>query len=1358
MSRFTTEAYEALLRDEQNPEQKQDKSFLLNAYNSMVSKDTESPAGYGNLAELDNIVKQETTPSSYLYKKKSLTELANDPEFQTRADRFLDGIGSNEEIFEYLRDANFSLSSAMVRSFQTGNWTEDQKEDYLYLQNAFNNAEVRGFKEKFNLVKNATGDILLDPLNIVTAIFAIPSGGATVAGRAAIGEAARQGVKRLTKAKLKQKIASETAKSYALYGAAEGMAWGGLHNYFMQDMDIDLGVAQDIDYGSLLKAAGIGTAIGGGIGGGLGYGVGRHFGKDKFVDKEFKFVREDNIDYVGPTNRELELAKYEIDAVMHKLDDDQYEDIFFNINDDMPIYNRDGVPINPETNKPYAHVGKRLKEFGARRQHDLNFLLAKTIGKPTTEFLQLAERSETLQNFLRSLRYDYDVKLFSDSKRTISKVNLNTGGQSGKTYGEAIGDYFGKFHFGLAKSFNNLYRTGYRGKLLQEQNDNLLMLLRDENLGKRFSVEGNKALKVGKEYRGILIDEDMANAYNGVKTILDDIYDEAKSLGLFKPNTLNKGGYFPRLFNYSSIEKDFGLGEGSKFKQLLINSGHADPTNAKQMFKVRGADGEEVIDEATGKPLLVSKFDDEGTDLDTFGRNFAREAAGGRKITKDGKKVDVDVEAVQKTAKGIYADQYTGFFLGAFKVNANPDKVDVDVEDLTPAEKLKAQRLKADAIMEDMLQYKYTPFELRQKGRGDSNGYLQPRRFTNIKDDDMAEFLEGNVQDVLEQYTTNIAQSMARKKYFGATLGEFDNNIVTKIIAELGGGTEGNKVGDKIRTIFKQVTGVEQYRNTLIGKSRFAQALSDWGKLSQQMAHLPFATLSSITEPFILLTRVGTHEVPETIGNIGKALVSEGSNVVDRTLKSIKRIGTSDIKTVEQAKARGLQKGFKDLDDLQWQELYQTGLALEQSVQERIAGLAGEALHGSTFFGVFTVKEAQNAFFKSNLLTQWTKAVQLASFQTGKMMLRNRARDLARHADGTVKLSKKRLQYYQGQLAELDIDSNAAINWYRKSIDSSGKFNPNLSKGLFNPRNKQEAILQAEQQNFYKENILGGANRFTKEVILNPSAAEANRPLWFSSPSGSLLTQFAGYPTVFNNTILKRFIRESVNYPTLVGASKVLPTMMLMTGVAHVGNLIRSQGQSMQDYETGADLPTGQVISSAVRRWGGFGPIDYVNRFAGEYSDRKAGNITASFKAISGPLGQDVIDSIAYRRGLVELAATNLPYQSFYDIIFGEGTRKELRTKAREIDKGSFISRDPFAERSPSTADIFGSGSRRTRRNENRIFYDRGGIVMNVSNVKDEPDERLDKLTGEMYNNTSRSAQDLSDRELKAQMEGLKLQ
>ena len=62
--------------------------------------------------------------------------------------------------------------------------------------------------------KDVAGDVLLDP-NIVTALFAIPSGGATVAGRAAIGEAARQNA-RLTKAKLQDAITKETAKSYGL--------------------------------------------------------------------------------------------------------------------------------------------------------------------------------------------------------------------------------------------------------------------------------------------------------------------------------------------------------------------------------------------------------------------------------------------------------------------------------------------------------------------------------------------------------------------------------------------------------------------------------------------------------------------------------------------------------------------------------------------------------------------------------------------------------------------------------------------------------------------------------------------------------------------------------------------------------------------------------------------------------------------------------------------------------------------------------------------------------------------------------------------------------------------------------------
>ena len=1328
MSRYTFQAYQELMRNKNLEDPTKEKENNLASFFGEINKPSldDNPIGYQQMAELDSQIQKDITPvktiTSSATGKKSLTQLANDPEFAVRAERFLDGIGSNENIFEYLRDADYSLGSAVVRSFQTGKWSEDQKEDYVYLRDAFNNSELRGFKEKFGMVKDVAGDVLLDPLNILTGLFAIPSGGATVAGRAAIGEAARQGVKRLTKAKLQDAITKETAKSYGLYGAAEGMAWGGLHNYFMQDMDIDLGLGQDIDYGQVLAMAGVGAGFGAGVGGAIGAASGKYH--SKFVDKEFKFVNEDNIDFVGPNSRELELAKYENDAILHKFDDEQSEDIFFNVNDDLVKFNEDGVPLNPETNKPFADVGKRLEKFKDKRVHDLNWALSKSIGKPTTEFLELVEQSPTLENFLRKLRYDYDVGLVTEGKRSKKNAVLLNGSEAETqwTYGEYIGQLFGKYHYGLAKSFNNLYRTGYRNKLLEEQNNSLKFLLRDEQLGRTFLEQGDESVNklIGKSYKDILIDEDLATAYIGTRKILNDIFDEANDLGLFRPDTTNKGAYFPRFFNYSSIEKDFGLGEDSKFKNLLIKSGHADPTNEREMFKVKDAEGNEILDDA-GKSIEVSRYDDLGTDITSFGRNFATEAAGKRRIIKEGKSVKV-----------------------------------TEVKDLTSLELDKAKELKADAIIQDMLQYRYTPFDLRQKGVGDSHGYFQARRFRNLKDNDLDEFLEGDVQDILEQYTTDISQSMARKKYFGNTLREFDEKEVSKIIDELGGGDEANKVGDKIRTLFKQVTGIEQYKDSLIGKSKFARAASDWGKLSQQMAHLPFATLSSITEPFILLSRVGTHEVPETLGFIANGLVKEGNNIVDRSIKAVKRIGTADIKTVKDAKAAGLQKGFKDLDDWQWQELYQTGLALEQSVQERIAGLAGEALHGSTFAGIFTVKEAQSAFFKSNLLTQWTKAVQLASFTTGKMMIRNRIRDLYNHSTGKVLIKdKKLLKYYDGQLEELGINKTTALQWYKNSLNSKGEFNPNASKGLFNPLNDAQKELQSFQQDFYKNNILGGANRFTKEVILNPSAAEANRPLWFSSPAGSLLTQFAGYPTVFNNTILKRFVREMKTYPLQVGLPKVIPTVALMTGVAHIGNLIRSQGKSLQDYQTGQDLPTGEVILNAYRRWGGMGPIDYVNRFTDASDARKSGLITSSLKAFAGPLPQDVIDAIAYRRGLAEVAATNLPYQSFYDIIFGDGTRKNIRTKARKIDQGKSL----LTEDTPSIGNLFGSGPIKGRRKKDSFkpLFNKGGIVKNVSNVTDEPDEMQSRVTKQPFNATSEAAQDIEDRELKSQMEGLGL-
>ena len=78
----------------------------------------------------------------------------------------------------------------MVRSFQAGKWTEEQKKDYTYLQSEFMNADVKGFRENFGMVKDMGGDILLDPLNILSLLFAIPSGGQSLTANAALATAA----------------------------------------------------------------------------------------------------------------------------------------------------------------------------------------------------------------------------------------------------------------------------------------------------------------------------------------------------------------------------------------------------------------------------------------------------------------------------------------------------------------------------------------------------------------------------------------------------------------------------------------------------------------------------------------------------------------------------------------------------------------------------------------------------------------------------------------------------------------------------------------------------------------------------------------------------------------------------------------------------------------------------------------------------------------------------------------------------------------------------------------------------------------------------------------------------------------
>jgi hypothetical protein len=151
----------------------------------------------------------------------------------------------------------------------------------------------------------------------------------------------------------------------------------------------------------------------------------------------------------------------------------------------------------------------------------------------------------------------------------------------------------------------------------------------------------------------------------------------------------------------------------------------------------------------------------------------------------------------------------------------------------------------------------------------------------------------------------------------------------------------------------------------------------------------------------------------------------------------------------------------------------------------------------------------------------------------------------------------------------------------------------------------------------------------------------------------------------------------------------------------------------------------------AARRTGITGPYDYAYRYDSEM-DRNVGPVAALVKAVGGPAVQDGVDALLYRKNFVEVAATNAPFYSAYDMIFGEGTKKNIRR-------------------------IAAGRAKEKEKKFKPIKYSKGGIVTNVPNVKDEPDEMVNRNTGLPFNATSEAAQDIEDRELKSQMEGLGL-
>ena len=1097
--------------DDPHPETVNQANTLYNKYNATVDESDSEESVYDKTDLMNKVVSnselyitptlQEQNPTKY-----TLDDLEKDDEFTLRAERFLTSIGSGDDIFEYLRDSNFSPSAALLRASQAKDWSQQNKEDYNYLRNKFDNASVGGAFQVAKLLKDSFIDVLTDPINILALPLIVVSGGV---GGIALGAAGR-----LSASTALKNASTRFAQSNLMKGASIGMTEGAMDGALIgtgnQLTDIETNLRQSIDASDILKQ----TAIGGSLGAAFGLLGG---GAANFL-----------------SNRRIRKAT-----------------------DEFELNEKTTNDLKGETDPDIVENTNEINTFWST-------VVGSTVGKPTTPLKPIIEASETLEKFLKYIRYDALRDIFDGG--TVEKV-VESWGLASNRRGAA---YYTEFK----KALQGLKRKGFFKLELEAKTKRQLRLLMNEP-NRKVDLDGSE------------IGDDIVDASRKLRTVFNQIRKDGGRIEdldgnvldevLFSPGQFVKN-YFPRHWIWENVK-----GKQSILKQLIIKAGHADPLD--DIKPVKGVT-------ATGKHIDVVLEEQVSKDQDIFGSIL-----GTRRSFLDLAKEKLGNQTTYTGTDGV---KYTG----------------------EAAIKRRAQELKADAIVQNMIDRKTTPFLVRDMKAGEKVSAMQNRPFGNISDEDLLKygFIDDDVESILYNYAMNAGQNIEKVRYFGRGIEQFNERFIEPIRQELlQAGISDNQITKTLeRTIelYKRTTG----QDVPIFKNKYMRNAADFLKLTQQLAHLPFATISSLTEPLIVLSRADLADTPAIVKSYTKA----GSMQVKKNFATfLDRMSALRGKEV---------RGLRALDNEDYIEAYKASIALEQSAADRIQAMYGEAM------GDNWMRKTSNLFFNINILQPWTETVQLAAFNIGKERTARIAKELATGKDMFGrKLSKNKIKKREEMLAEIGVDRNNAVNTYNRSLDQNGILNEEKWK----------------ESNFYNQEIIPSSNLFAREIILNPAVAEANKPLLFSTPSAQLLIQFAGYPTAFNNVVLKQMLREMYRYP-VTGGARVMAATTLMTGVASITNAIRSRGASLEeDYE-------GEIIVEAVRRWGGLGPVEYPYRFAQGYK-YGGGQAGALLKAPTGPLVGDVVDAIAYRHTGPEMIVQNFPGYS----ALSPETRKELRAWAR---------------------------------------------------------------------------------------------
>ena len=557
------------------------------------------------------------------------------------------------------------------------------------------------------------------------------------------------------------------------------------------------------------------------------------------------------------------------------------------------------------------------------------------------------------------------------------------------------------------------------------------------------------------------------------------------------------------------------------------------------------------------------------------------------------------------------------------------------------------------------------------------------RKLSLLDETVIDDYLDNSVQNLVSDYIHQSAAFIRRKELLGEDLAEFVKKHINPIQQRL-----------KAKGKDKKLTGgefgeLEQLKNLYLittgqvarPSNKAASLFNDIAIVGNQLALLPFATITSLSEVAVPLVKGAGRAGFKKAGKDEPKLAQGGVRTLWETANDYRKMWWNDVWTKE----------LKDARPEALRELNRFNRAMGQASQDRALAMFGQGFSRRA-------TRAQNLFFKYNLLHDWTRFVQLTSFNVGKSKIYENLHQLATNKTlGKLSrnLSDKQKIRLENELKELGVDVTAGIKWVQSGGKSQGKF--------------------------YNESLLPSAARYVDEVIMNPTAAANQKPLLHSMPSTRWAFGLLGFPTAFGNTVLKNALRE-VNKDVRQGdfkkSGQMAAGITTMIGIAMFGNTIRSRGTNLERIQEG-ESTIGEEVKDAAIRAGLLGPTEYAYRVT---QSRQYDNLIKSLLGrFTGPAVNDILNLLEDWNGPLSVFIDKIPGISAYRAVNPEGF-KELKKLARAADKAAGTT--ATGKKKKEVEQLY------------RSNFTEGGFVEGVQDVpftKENPADRVNPYTGEPY-------------------------